>query len=118
MTLVALVVLGAASRTYWVHQQTAMQGDSAHALATLHAACVSDMIASTCKIMGTGSASAPAAKPGALVFVAGIGPIDAVSYQEMFAAGDAMCSVVRQACITQWDSNQCMLARKMWLNPP
>ena len=71
-------------------------------LDTLHARCVQDMVANTCKVMGTGS-TAVTAKPGELVFVAGIGAIDAVAYQQMYSAGDAMCSGVRDACAKQWD---------------
>ena len=79
----------------------------------LHAACVQDMIASTCKVMGTGSASITA-KPGELVFVAGVGAIDAVDYQNMYAAGDAMCSVVRDACTKDWAGGQCLTARRIY----
>jgi len=82
-------------------------------LDTLHARCVQDMVANTCKVMGTGSTTVTA-KPGELVFVAGVGPIDAVAYQQMYAAGDAMCSVVRAACAKQWDGGQCMTARALY----
>jgi len=82
-------------------------------LDTLHALCVQDMVANTCKVMGTGAAPVTA-KPGDLVFVAGVGPIDAVAYQQMYAAGDAMCSVVRDACARQWDGAQCMTARTLY----
>ena len=83
-------------------------------LDTLHALCVQDMVANTCKVMGTVSAPVTA-KPGDLVFVAGVGPIDAVAYQQMHAAGDAMCGVVRDACARQWDGAQCVTARTMYL---
>jgi len=79
----------------------------------LHAACVQDMIASTCKVMGTGSAGITA-KPGELVFVAGVGAIDAVDYQNIYAAGDAMCSVVRDACTKDWAGGQCLTARRIY----
>ena len=79
----------------------------------MHALCVQDMVANTCKVMGTGAAPVTA-KPGDLVFVAGVGPIDAVAYQQMYAAGDAMCSVVRDACARQWDGAQCMTARTLY----
>jgi hypothetical protein len=82
-------------------------------LDTLHARCVQDMVANTCKVMGTGSASI-SAKPGDWVFVAGVGPIDAVQYQQMYSVGDAMCTVVRNACAKQWDGTQCLTARKLW----
>lgn len=79
----------------------------------MRALCVQDMVTNTCKVMGTGSASVTA-KPGDLVFVAGVGPIDAVAYQQMYAAGAAMCGVVHEACARQWDGAQCMTARTLY----
>lgn len=80
----------------------------------LHAACVKDMIASTCKVMGTSSGpAAQSPKPGDLVFIAGVGAIAATDYQTLYAAGDAMCAVVRQACMQNWDGAQCITARKV-----
>ena len=84
-------------------------------LENLHALCVKDMIASTCKVMGTAvstDAQAPV-KPGSLVFIAGVGAISAVDYQQMYEAGDAMCSVVRKACSDDWQSSRCQTARKL-----
>ena len=82
----------------------------------LHAACVKDMIASTCKVMGTAAASTPlSAKPSELVFIAGVGAISAVDYQQMYEAGDAMCSVVKKACAEDWTSGRCQTARKLLL---
>ncbi len=88
-------------------------GSTTTQLDTLHARCVQDMVANTCKVMGTGSIS-NTAKAGDLVFVAGIGPIDAVAYQQMYAAGDAMCNVVRIACAQDWNEQQCRTARNLW----
>jgi hypothetical protein len=84
-------------------------------LDALHAACVADMIANTCKVMGTGSMSnASTLAPDSLVFIAGVGSIAAADYLKMHEAGDAMCSVIRGACEKQWDSSQCMTARKVY----
>jgi hypothetical protein len=82
-------------------------------LDSLHARCVQDMVANTCKVMGTGSATG-FAKPGNVVFVAGVGPIDAVAYEQMYSAGDAMCTVVKSSCAKRWDGPQCLTARKLW----
>ena len=79
----------------------------------MHALCVQDMVANTCKVMGVGQ-SRVTAKPGDLVFVAGVGPIDAVAYQQMYASGDAMCAVVRDACAKQWGGAQCLTARALY----
>lgn len=86
-------------------------------LDTLHARCVQDMVANTCKVMGTGSAASSSAtppKPGELVFIAGVGAVAASDYQQMYQAGDAMCSVVRAACARDWDGPQCLTARKVF----
>ena len=84
-------------------------------LENLHALCVKDMIASTCKVMGTAASTDALApvKPGSLVFIAGVGAISAVDYQQMYEAGDAMCSVVRKACLDDWQSSRCQTARKL-----
>ena len=84
-------------------------------LENLHALCVKDMIASTCKVMGTATPTdlLTPAKPGEQVFVAGVGAIAAADYQQMYEAGDAMCSVVRKACLDDWQSSRCQTARKL-----
>lgn len=86
---------------------------SASQIATLHALCVQDMVANTCKVTEN-SAAQVTAQPGDLVFVAGVGPIDALAYHQMYAAGDAMCSVVRDACVKEWNGAQCMTARALY----
>jgi hypothetical protein len=108
-----LLALGAAA--VWLLQVPSSQPATAvtKKLDTLHARCVQDMVANSCKVMGTGGTSV-AAKPGELVFLAGIGPIDAVEYQKMYSAGDAMCTVVRAACASQWNGAQCMTARTLY----
>ena len=84
-------------------------------LENLHALCVKDMIASTCKVMGTATPTdlLRPAKPGEQVFVAGVGAITAADYQQMYEAGDAMCTVVRKACLDDWQSSRCQTARKL-----
>ncbi len=72
------------------------------------------MVANTCKVMGIGAASSTPAKPGDLVFIAGVGAIAAADYQQMYAAGDAMCSVLRTACAKDWLGSQCQTARKVF----
>ena len=110
-----LSVLIGVGAVVWRLQMASAQPGAAEAsqLDTLHARCVQDMVANTCKVMGTGSVSVTA-KPGDLVFVAGVGPIDAVEYQKMYSAGDAMCSVVRDACAKHWSGSQCITARSLY----
>lgn len=112
---VAVAALG-----LWVQSQTAVQANSVAGspeVEMLYAACVNDMVSKTCKVMGTQSADAATQppKPGELVFVAGVGAIAAEDYAQMYAAGDAMCSVVRGACTNDWNSGRCKTARRLLL---
>jgi hypothetical protein len=75
----------------------------------LVAACVETMVRNTCKVM-TGTPAGPAAS---VVFVAGVGPVDAKTYAELRASGEAMCEVVRRACSEDWNSSQCRTARSL-----
>ena len=73
-------------------------------------ACVEAMLRSTCQVM-----SGPmAAQAASVVFVAGVGPVDATAYRELRASGEAMCAVVRDACRKEWDGAQCKTARGLW----
>lgn len=107
-------VIAAAAGLFWFVQREELNEPvvTSSALARLHATCVQKMVASNCAVMKTG-ASTTAAIPGDVVFVAGVGAVDAVEYQKMFAAGDAMCTVVRDACAKEWDSGQCRTAREL-----
>jgi hypothetical protein len=93
---------GACSKTEPNAQQT-------QAIEQVNAACVEAMLRSTCKVM-TGP---PSSSAGA-VFVAGVGPVDAVAYRELRASGDAMCSTVKSACVKDWEGAQCKTARSLW----
>ena len=55
--------------------------------------------------------AAPAASQ---VFVAGVGAIDAGAYNDIRAAGEAMCGMVRTRCSAGWDDNACKTARSLW----
>jgi hypothetical protein len=79
----------------------------------VHAACVEAMLKSTCKVV-----SGPEASSGAdIIFVAGIGAVNAREYHELRASGDAMCMVVRSACEKDWAGAQCVTARALWPIP-
>jgi hypothetical protein len=60
--------------------------------------------------METGPANAKP-EPGELVFITGVGAVPAKDYQEMYAAGEAMCSVVRKSCQVDWAGAQCQTAQ-------
>ncbi|TAG28024.1 MAG: hypothetical protein EAZ37_03195 [Burkholderiales bacterium] len=83
-------------------------------LKVLHARCVQDMLSNTCKVMGS-AANQVSAQPGELVFIAGVGTVDAVEYAALHAAGEAMCSVVTNACINNWEGAQCRTGRRLYL---
>ena len=120
--LLLLVVVAVAAMMYGHMQRLKSQPKPGAATAApfselenLHALCVKDMIASTCKVMGTATPTdlLRPAKPGEQVFVAGVGAIAAADYQQMYEAGDAMCTVVRKACLDDWQSSRCQTARKL-----
>lgn len=68
------------------------------------------MLKSTCQVMS----GPPAADAASVVFVAGIGPVDANAYRELRASGEAMCGVVMRACRDKWSGSQCATARALW----
>lgn len=51
------------------------------------------------------------------VFVAGAGAIDARAYNEIRAAGESMCGLVRQRCAGGWNDGACKTARSLWPAP-
>lgn len=78
----------------------------------LHARCVADMVARTCR-----AASGPAAPADASVtsvFVAGVGAIDARLYAELQQAGDAMCQHARRLCEDDWIGPRCRATRALY----
>jgi hypothetical protein len=116
LKVTGVVLLSAGGAVVWILQMfgTPVVTPSTSNLDILHARCVQEMVTNTCKVMGTGR-TAITAKPGDLVFVAGVGSISAVAYQQMYAAGDAMCSVIREACAKQWNGGQCKTARQLFI---
>ena len=55
--------------------------------------------------------AAPAASQ---VFVAGVGAIDAGAYNDIRAAGEAMCGMVKSNCSAAWEGGACKTARSLW----
>ncbi len=74
------------------------------------AACVEAMVRSTCQVMAGSSASSNAS----VIFVAGVGPVDAAAYRRLRESGEGMCEVVRSACKSDWDGAQCKASRALW----
>ena len=85
---------------------------AAAAVQPLYEACVAAMVQSTCRVVR--DTSAPPSPGADLVFVAGVGPVDAQAYRALRASGDAMCGVMRDACAADWNGPQCRTARSLW----
>ncbi len=63
------------------------------------------MVAQTCRAMNSGRL--PNAKPGEIVMVAGVGPIEAQLLVDLRNAGEQMCSDVRSTCERDWMGKTC-----------
>ena len=78
----------------------------------LHQRCVQDMVRQTCRVMNASTVGqAPA---DSVVFVAGLGPVQAGVYNELRAAGDQMCIQVSRNCQAAWDGAPCLTARALY----
>ena len=88
----------------------ATAGSAPSTLERVVAACVEAMVRSTCQVMAGSSASSTAS----VIFVAGVGPVDAAAYRKLRESGEGMCEVVRAACKADWDSAQCKASRALW----
>jgi hypothetical protein len=74
--------------------------------------CAAQMVANTCRAMGPGVAAS--AKPGEVVFVAGIGPVDAVLLANLQNAGERMCGDVRTICEKGWAGKECSALKALY----
>ena len=88
-------------------QQTRQNAEEIERVVAL---CAEAMVRSTCQVMN----APPDVRAANVVFVAGVGAVDATAYRQLRASGDAMCSVVRTACSQSWESAQCTTARGLW----
>jgi hypothetical protein len=79
----------------------------------LHDACVNAMVSNTCRVMqASGQTLVP---PGTtVIFVAGIGPIDAALYSKLRESGEGMCAHLRDICRADWNGDQCRTARTLY----
>lgn len=84
-------------------------------VARIVAACTEDMVRQTCRVMGAPNGAKVA--DGTVIFVAGIGAIEASVYNELRASGDAMCQTVRQACTTNPSGPACRTAKALYAAP-
>jgi hypothetical protein len=79
----------------------------------LYGACVDAMVRSTCVAMNEGPDVSPRS-PGEVVFVVGVGRIDAASYRRIRAYGESMCGEARRACQASPDGHDCHTAIALW----
>lgn len=92
-----------------------MPADHAARVERVHARCVSDMVRQVCRVMtGPAVQSLPA---DAVVFVAGLGAVQAVVYNELRASGDGMCAAVSARCRAEWHGAACKTARALYASP-
>ncbi len=76
-------------------------------------ACVNAMVSQTCRVMQ--SAGQTLVPPGTtVIFVAGIGPIDAALYTKLRDSGEGMCAHLRSVCERDWRGEQCRTARTLY----
>jgi hypothetical protein len=88
----------------------ATRGGSAEQVAAVHGGCVQEMVRSTCRVLNDQS-PVPASE---VVLVAGVGRVDAKSYQALREAGEGMCAQVQTACGGDWEGAPCRTARALW----
>ncbi len=106
-----LAAVAALAVQVWRAAPPAPAADDAE-VARIVAACTEDMVRQTCRVMGAPNGAKVA--DGTVIFVAGIGAIDASVYNELRASGDAMCQTVRRACVSQWNGAACQTARALY----
>lgn len=83
------------------------------ALQALQTRCEEDMLRQVCRV-STGDPAAQAPDPASVIFLAGVGVIDATAYAELQAAGPAMCKTVVDACRQDWGGKRCMASRALF----
>jgi hypothetical protein len=81
-------------------------------LALLGNSCQAQMIATTCQAMKPSTGVLP--NPGEVVFVAGVGPVDAQLLAKLSAAGQTMCEEVKATCSADWNGSACTALKKMY----
>lgn len=91
---------------------TASAQPEAAPIERVFARCAEDMVRQTCRILG--NAAGASVPDDTLVFVAGIGAIDATVYNRLRADGEAMCETVRRSCRDAWDGPPCRTARALY----
>jgi hypothetical protein len=76
--------------------------------------CQAQMVASTCQAMQSGNSKSAMPASGEVVFVAGVGPVDAQLLAKLYNAGASMCLEVKATCAADWNSKACTPLKKMY----
>jgi hypothetical protein len=88
-------------------------GDVTALVNALFCACTNAMVSNTCRVMqDKGQTLVP--QGATVIFVSGIGPIDADLYKKLRGSGEGMCAQVREVCAGSWNSQQCKTARTLY----
>jgi hypothetical protein len=88
----------------------------AQRLTALKSSCQQTMLRNTCTAMT--AERVKTAKPGEVVFVAGVGPVDAQLLESLQLAGEKMCDEVAASCdFKSWDGAACTALRAMYAPP-
>lgn len=87
-------------------------GATQEQLVLLGSSCQAQMIATTCQAMKPSMGAMP--NPGEVVFVAGVGPVDAQLLAKLSAAGQTMCDEVKATCSADWSGSACAALKKMY----
>jgi hypothetical protein len=114
LLLLLCILLGGVLAALWVGNPVA-SFERDRSLQKLNLTCMDDMVRNTCTVMSKASSIAQKDKTDELIYIAGVGAVSAIEYQRIYDAGEGMCGVVLRKCIDDWDSAQCVTARKIYL---
>ena len=100
---------------FYINQSIPDESAVTSQIDVLYAGCIQDMVNNTCKVMSDSSGRINMETNASnVIFVAGVGAIDAKTYQEIYSYGADMCNVVRTDCTENWDGRQCKIARVLY----
>jgi hypothetical protein len=75
--------------------------------------CSVQMLKDTCRVMKAPQAS----QPGARLFIAGVGEVDAAAFDAIRSYGNEMCQAVGAQCASEWEGANCRIARALYSSP-
>lgn len=84
-------------------------------LSQIYTSCTNDMVKNICTVMEQGPTLNNMAVSGDVTYIAGVGAVNVIEYQSILQSGEAMCDVILESCANDWNSSQCLTARKIYL---